>query len=289
MTHIAITLIFLGFAIILQVATKEIIDKNLDAFDTDIKAQISQFQNTVFNVISRMEKFEESNQKLREHNQILEENCQMLEEKNHILEETTKNLEKRNKIMDGKLEHFEMELSKLDVLKTCEEMAEHSVDKSADPIIFSAYKTSGSDIGLFGQEYIQSYGYFLTDYGHSFDLHRGIFTAPRAGVYEFSTVADKHSYTPGEGRSRISVEKNDVTELEFSSYQEPLSFNWMMELEQGETVRLKVTSGPFECSSDSVCIFNGKYSGIVGNGANGGIAPLVFWNLLFILLNSVLT
>ena len=54
----------------------------------------------------------------------------------------------------------------------------------------------------------------------------------------------------------MSVEKNNNKMLEF--YADPrenkengnnLSFNWMMELQKGDTIRLKVTHGKFGCGS----------------------------------------
>ena len=67
--------------------------------------------------------------------------------------------------------------------------------------------------------------------------------------------------------SRLSVEKNNVKELEFiqrDDYETTLSFSWIMELKQGDTVRLKVSYANqdnlgLHCTENSNCIFNGKF------------------------------
>ena len=108
-----------------------------------------------------------------------------------------------------------------------------------------------------------SYTTFLTNRGGGFDLESGVFTAPRAGVYHFSFVALRLN----KNRHRMSVEKNNVKVLEFygetteDTYgdQDLLSFDFIIELQQGDTVRLKVTSGAFYCRSDLECIFNGDF------------------------------
>ena len=68
------------------------------------------------------------------------------------------------------------------------------------------------------------------------------------------------------GYSRISVEQNGVDELTFLTWEksgdysdDTLTFNWIMELKQKDMIRIKVTSGRFNCESSSGCIFNGKY------------------------------
>ena len=67
--------------------------------------------------------------------------------------------------------------------------------------------------------------------------------------------------------SRLSVEKNNVKELEFiqsDDYETTLSFSWIMELKQGDTVRLKVSyanqsNKGLYCTENYNCIFNGKF------------------------------
>ena len=59
------------------------------------------------------------------------------------------------------------------------------------------------------------------------------------------------------------VEKNNSEVLEFKSCGEcgeTLSFSWIMELNQGETVRLRVGEyGAFGSDTNFNCIFNGKF------------------------------
>ena len=60
--------------------------------------------------------------------------------------------------------------------------------------------------------------------------------------------------------------KNGQKELEFSTYthrlehsDDTLTFSWMMELEAGDNVRLKVTFGSFYCGSRENCNFSGEF------------------------------
>ena len=108
-----------------------------------------------------------------------------------------------------------------------------------------------------------SYTKFLTNHGGGFDLDSGIFTAPRTGVYHFSSAALQNF----KGGHIMSVEKNNIKELEFLGEttsgapgdDDLLSFDFVMELQQGDTVRLKVTSGAFFCHPNYNCIFNGNF------------------------------
>ena len=106
-----------------------------------------------------------------------------------------------------------------------------------------------------------SYTKFLTNHGDAFDIESGIFTCPRAGVYHFSSAATRWN----KAAHRMSVEKNNIKVLEFgataSSYGDDdlMSFDFILELQQGDTIRLKVTSGSFYCSSSYPCIFNDNF------------------------------
>ena len=106
------------------------------------------------------------------------------------------------------------------------------------------------------------YDGFLIYYGISFSLTSGTFNARRDGVYSFSASA--YHYDPGQ--NRLSVMKNGQKELEFLSYaretndnSDTLNFSWMMVLEAGDNVRLKVSAGRFDCNSAFNCIFSGKF------------------------------
>ena len=106
---------------------------------------------------------------------------------------------------------------------------------------------------------MDSYDGFLTEYGSSFSLSSGTFNAQRDGVYSFSASA----YHYDQGENRLSVMKNGQKELEFGSYariandnDDTLTFSWMMELETGDNVHLKVTAGRFYCGN---CIFSGEF------------------------------
>ena len=59
----------------------------------------------------------------------------------------------------------------------------------------------------------------------------------------------------------IAVEKNGIAELEYYSggYYDTLTFSWIMNLQKGDTIQMKVTRGLFACGSYVGCIFNGKF------------------------------
>ena len=127
--------------------------------------------------------------------------------------------------------------------------------------MFSAFKTNGED--FFAGDYLNNYDGFLTNYGNSFNLTSGIFTSPREGVFEFSAA----TYHWTQGSYKLIVEKNNIQVLQFRAYAESeygnsdtLSFSWIMELNQGETVRLRVgNSGKFDAYGNANWVFSGKY------------------------------
>ena len=126
-----------------------------------------------------------------------------------------------------------------------------------DPIIFSAYSTSG----IFGTgSYITGFTGFLTNVGESFKLADGTFKAPRNGIYEFSSSAYAYDV-----RSTLAIVKNEAQILKFTNWSidgqadMTLTFNWITELQKGDQIRLQVSSGSFGCGLDCSCIFNGKY------------------------------
>ena len=110
--------------------------------------------------------------------------------------------------------------------------------------------------------YITGFTSFLTNFGDSFTLSDGIFKAPRNGIYEFSASA----YHSDPLQNILAVVKNGIIYLRFlDSYQGgagdwdwTLTFNWIMELQKGDQVRLQVEAGNFWCIYTN-CIFNGKF------------------------------
>ena len=127
-----------------------------------------------------------------------------------------------------------------------------------DPIIFSAYSTSGN----FGTgSYITGFTGFLTNVGESFKLADGTFKAPRNGIYEFSSSAYTYGVT-----NTLAIVKNEAQILKFTNWSGDgqadmtLTFNWITELQKGDQIRLQVSSGSFACGLEyGSCIFNGKY------------------------------
>ena len=109
--------------------------------------------------------------------------------------------------------------------------------------------------------YLTGFDGFLTNYGSCFDLVNGIFTPSRQGVYEFS--ASIFQYSSVVMQNTLIVEKQDTKVLEFygdyGSTQDTLSFAWILELKQGETVRLRVGSGEFDAFDNGNWVFSGKY------------------------------
>ena len=125
--------------------------------------------------------------------------------------------------------------------------------------IFSAYKNDSTYIETNG--YFEGFGGYLTNIGNNFELSNGTFTAPRKGIYEFSAAATGYDNS----YSRLTVQHNDADVVSFSTYgnYDTLSFNWIMDLQQGDTIRLRNTHGRFRCESGVNgykydCIFNGK-------------------------------
>ena len=126
-----------------------------------------------------------------------------------------------------------------------------------DNVIFSAYKNETDGTYISAGNYLEKFNGYLTNFGNGFLLPNGTFTAPRIGTYEFSIAA--HSYSSNV--AQLTVEHNGADVLSFftrgSSYN-TLSFSWIMELQQEDTVKFKVTSGNIYCHTSYDCIFSGK-------------------------------
>ena len=129
-----------------------------------------------------------------------------------------------------------------------------------NPIVFSAYKSIGE---ASSGEYLKDFNGFLTNDGNCFDLSSGIFTPSRPGVYEFS-ASIFHTLI---GFYSLIVEKSNGKVLEFhasagnvDNNYDTLSFSWIIDINQGETIRLKVSNiGAFVAYADSNWVFNGKF------------------------------
>ena len=100
--------------------------------------------------------------------------------------------------------------------------------------------------------------------GNAYDLSSGIFTAPKSGVYEFSASVYKWGYPVG--WSRIAIEKSNAGELTFGAYAKDaddnsgvMSYTWIMQLNQADTIRLKAKEEIFCGSINTNCVFNGKF------------------------------
>ena len=134
-----------------------------------------------------------------------------------------------------------------------------------DHVIFSAYMNEYSSYFSAG-EYLEGFTGFLINFGNGFSLSNGGFTAQRNGNYEFSAAA-LHSNIE-QGSNDLTVEHNGAQVLLFHSWEysgnpntdtDTMSFSWIMELKQGDVVRLKVSTGRFYCGPNYNCIFSGKY------------------------------
>ena len=122
-------------------------------------------------------------------------------------------------------------------------------------IIFSAYKND--DHYIMHGNYMGGFSGFLTNFGNGFLLPNGIFTAPRTGIYEFSV--DAHAYSTN--IAILTVQHNGANELSFHTQNVSygsLSFSWIMELKQDDTVRIYVQDGYVYCGDVYNCVFSGK-------------------------------
>ena len=115
MTHIKIAFTILAVAAFIKLATQTFVNKPSDDFATQVQSKIANLENTVLNLIKA--------------NKEITDRVEKLEEKNQGLEEENRNLEKRNKDIDDELDYLK-ELSKLAVVRTCDEMAVYGINKS---------------------------------------------------------------------------------------------------------------------------------------------------------------
>ena len=125
-----------------------------------------------------------------------------------------------------------------------------------DDVIFSAYKNDSHDIVIDYGNYMEDFNGFLVNFGNGFLLPNGTFTAPRKGIYEFSVDAHARPNTI------LTVQCNGANELSFVAYTSQhtssMSFSWIMELEQEDTVKLFVKEESVYCDPSYNCIFSGK-------------------------------
>ena len=94
------------------------------------------------------------------------------------------------------------------------------------------------------------------DYGNAFDIDNGIFTVPLNGTYEFSLT--RHQ---GSEYAKIQVEINGVDQLRFhgSSYTyDSICSTWLMVLNLGDQVRIRITDGKIHSDSSRYTIFTGR-------------------------------
>ena len=102
---------------------------------------------------------------------------------------------------------------------------------------------------------------FHVDSGNAIDLSTGIFTAPVSGVYEFAFSGNTFSGS----NCLIGVHKNDWkafhsfydsggTDWEFAN----LGSTWIVSLDAGDTMRLKVKKGKLYSDNDMNRILTGK-------------------------------
>ena len=131
------------------------------------------------------------------------------------------------------------------------------------PLWFRGFRSPNTSLGtsvITAGQYLEGFNGFFTNFGSGFMLEYGIFTAGRRGIYEFS-VSALHDVLHG-GSSVFAVHKNGAQVLSLYTRDQDsevtLSFSWIMELQHGDTIRLKVESGRFTCGSPYNCIFNGK-------------------------------
>ena len=138
MTHSTyIALVFLGFSLILKVATKDIKSDDIsNNVGTNIEEKVTSLERSLIDLTSRIQKaemkniiLEEKMQKSEMKNIILKGRVQNVEKKNEVLEEKNQNLEKAKKDVNDELSYLK-ELSKLNVVQTCEEMADYGVNQS---------------------------------------------------------------------------------------------------------------------------------------------------------------
>ena len=95
-----------------------------------------------------------------------------------------------------------------------------------------------------------------------FDLSSGTFTAPLKGVYEFSFTGNSDDNVA----CIIYVYKNDVMihgiRSKYGSSNQKnyanLASSWLVQLDAGDKMKLKVVSGQLHSNGNMYRIFNGK-------------------------------
>ena len=164
--------------------------------------------------------------------------------------------------MESELQKFEFKIGPL-VCKGVKNIENHEIELlqlkskvNADRIFFNVYGDATKDSGFkslieFDEMQVDS------GVGKNFNLKTGEFKVPRKGTYEFSFSAGS-CYQPTD----IGIQKNGVTKLQLtnrgsgsSNQHIPISSNWLMNLDKGDRIQLKVIVGHVDSQSR---IFTGK-------------------------------
>ena len=116
--------------------------------------------------------------------------------------------------------------------------------------LFSAYSSDIEDINA--GSYIHFNNYYVNN-GNSFDLASGTFTTPVNGHYHFSFSGNCGTI---QEYCWIYVKKNSDTTVHVFVYSKDggnydiIASNWMLSLNEGDTIRLYVVKGPVHSNNN---------------------------------------
>ena len=97
---------------------------------------------------------------------------------------------------------------------------------------------------------------FLINTGTYLESGSDVFKAPRNGIYDFSFNANSN-----DGGAEIHILKNNVKKIAFSTGKDKydsISADWMIQLDEGDQLQLKVVQGSLLVDSNAKCYINGK-------------------------------
>ena len=99
------------------------------------------------------------------------------------------------------------------------------------------------------------------NYGNAFDIQNGLFIAPYNGTYAFSLTTHSQGWHSNNKNGNLQIERNGVDHLTIlfkNQVYENIAFSWMMNLNLGDTMKIKVTKNEIFADRHANTLLSGR-------------------------------